>query len=315
VTPPLAIIQIFSIFTYPKHQTNQMTSHTSSTQQAFYYPFGMAIAGLSQQLPENGQGRLFENRYLYNGKEYQDDFGLNWYDYGARFYDPQIARFHSIDPAANEFYPHSPYSYVFNNPIMYIDPDGRRPGRVPHRDTGKFARKVFNTIKNAFSSSTPQSKPTQESTTSITREERVREVMTNIANMPQSSIKSQGADIFKVGVSKGLKTKDGVTVAKVDLSVSLNEDKGLGITAGGSVAGDVLSESVSVFPSNESGEAEVIRNFEPNNVGDIPIPGGTANPFAIGRVITRTLEFLEDYVKTKADRTMNPQNHINNEER
>jgi len=108
------------------------------TQQAFYYPFGMAIAGLSQQLPENG--RLFENRYLYNGKEYQDDFGLNWYDYGARFYDPQIARWHVIDPHAENYLPVSPYAYVANNPIIFIDPDGRdlwhinEKGEIVHHD-------------------------------------------------------------------------------------------------------------------------------------------------------------------------------------
>lgn len=77
----------------------------------------------------------------------------------------------------------------------------------------------------------------------------------------------------------------------------------------------LFSESMSLFPSNESGEAEVIRNYEPNNEGDIPIPGGTANPSAMGRVITGTVEFIQNYVKTKADRTMNPQNYINNEER
>jgi RHS repeat-associated protein len=102
----------------------------TATQQAFYYPFGMAIAGLSQQLPEDGQGRLFENRYLYNGKEYQDDFGLNWYDYGARFYDPQIARWHSVDPLAEQGRRWSPYVYAFNNPLLFIDPDGMWPYKI-----------------------------------------------------------------------------------------------------------------------------------------------------------------------------------------
>jgi RHS repeat-associated protein len=62
-----------------------------------------------------------QNRYLYNGKEYQDDFGLNWYDYGARFYDPQIARWHSVDPLAELYFHITPYRYGLNNPIRFAD--------------------------------------------------------------------------------------------------------------------------------------------------------------------------------------------------
>jgi RHS repeat-associated protein len=64
---------------------------------------------------------------MYNGKEFNDDvdFDLNWYDYGARFYDPQLARWHSVDPHAENYLSISPYAYVGNNPIVRIDPDGR----------------------------------------------------------------------------------------------------------------------------------------------------------------------------------------------
>jgi len=68
-----------------------------------------------------------ENKYLYNGKEMQDDFGLNWYDYGARMYDPALGRFMTVDPLAEDFYSWSPYSYGFSNPVRFVDPDGMGP--------------------------------------------------------------------------------------------------------------------------------------------------------------------------------------------
>ncbi len=73
------------------------------------------MPGLSYQ---NGA----ENKFTYNGKELEDEFGLDWYHYGARYYDPVVGRWWAVDPA-DEFY--TPYSFVGGNPIMFIDPDGR----------------------------------------------------------------------------------------------------------------------------------------------------------------------------------------------
>ncbi len=52
-------------------------------QQNHYYPFGANIEGLTTTSP---------NKYQYNGKEWNEDFGLEWNDYGARFYDPWVGR-------------------------------------------------------------------------------------------------------------------------------------------------------------------------------------------------------------------------------
>jgi RHS repeat-associated protein len=63
-------------------------------------------------------------KYKYNGKELQDELGLNWYDYGARMYDPALGRWFNPDPLSDFKPDQTPYRYGFNNPIGYTDPSG-----------------------------------------------------------------------------------------------------------------------------------------------------------------------------------------------
>jgi RHS repeat-associated protein len=84
-----------------------------------YYPFGLVAQSYQRE-------NSVPNQYKYNGNELQDELSLGWYDYGARMYDPAIARWMAIDPLADKYYGISPYAYVANNPIKFIDPDGRK---------------------------------------------------------------------------------------------------------------------------------------------------------------------------------------------
>ena len=67
-----------------------------------------------------------EHRFQYNGKEKIMDFGLNWTDYGWRNMDTQLGRWHGVDNLAEKYQSISSYTYVANNPIKFIDPDGQR---------------------------------------------------------------------------------------------------------------------------------------------------------------------------------------------
>jgi RHS repeat-associated protein len=98
---------------------NPETGKARIIQRTAYYPFGGEQPGGSYV---SGQ----PNKYLYNGKEFQDDLGLNVYHYDARMYDPMLARWNGVDPLADKYYPLSPFAYVANNPLKYIDPDGKR---------------------------------------------------------------------------------------------------------------------------------------------------------------------------------------------
>ncbi|AEE49720.1 RHS repeat-associated core domain-containing protein [Haliscomenobacter hydrossis] len=85
-------------------------------QENHYYPFGANYEG-----PWLMNDAARDTKYQFNGKEMNDDFGLNWMDYGARWYDAAIGRFTGVDPISEKF-PHvTTYNYAENEPIANID--------------------------------------------------------------------------------------------------------------------------------------------------------------------------------------------------
>ena len=78
-----------------------------------YYPFGGVFGTAGNTQP-----------YKYNGKEFDNKKGLNWYDYGARHYDTALGRFTTNDRFAEKYYSMSPYQYGANSPVVNIDVNG-----------------------------------------------------------------------------------------------------------------------------------------------------------------------------------------------
>ena len=85
-----------------------------------YYPFGGVFSDFQNRLNPDLQP------YKYNGKELDRTHNLDWYDYGARMYDPTIGMFTSVDPSAGEYCNVSPFAYCIGNPVRYVDPDGKK---------------------------------------------------------------------------------------------------------------------------------------------------------------------------------------------
>jgi RHS repeat-associated protein len=99
--------------------TADANSGTLVQQATDYYPFGLTMTPI---VLNN------DNKFLYNGKELQENtinnVKLDWYDYGFRMYDPQLGRWHCVDPLAELDFSFSPYNFCLNNPIKLIDPNG-----------------------------------------------------------------------------------------------------------------------------------------------------------------------------------------------
>lgn len=111
-----------------------------------YYPFGLNFIN---PLPFGGPAQVYNpsttyKNYKYNGKELQE---TGMYDYGARFYMPDIGRWGVVDPLAETSRRWSTYNYAYDNPIRFIDPDGMQNEDIVI--TGVNKDKAFTQLQNS----------------------------------------------------------------------------------------------------------------------------------------------------------------------
>jgi len=119
-------------------------------EETHYYPFGLIINAISSRAAQFGTPC---NKLKFSGKEEQrqefsDGSGLEWLDYGARMYDNQIMRWHTLDPHADRYLPLTPYSAFGNNPINIMDPDGKDIIGATKDDAKKFKEDVYKVLAN-----------------------------------------------------------------------------------------------------------------------------------------------------------------------
>jgi RHS repeat-associated protein len=106
-----------------------------------YSPFGVLLAKRDLRLTDPVTSNpIARGRFGFNGMEMDDELKLdgNSYDFGARFLDPRLGRWLTIDPLTKKFPSHSPYCFTINNPILYVDPDGNDVG---------FGNRIQNSVE------------------------------------------------------------------------------------------------------------------------------------------------------------------------
>ena len=144
------------VYQYKDHLGNVRLSYDKTLaiqEENNYYPFGLKHSSYSVPVIVSTNDAL---KYKYNGKEWQDELGLNVYDYDNRVYDPTTGHFLQMDPLAEQGRRWSPYNYCFDNPIYFQDPDGMWP-KIP---SWNDVKRTYNDAKATVSRTYNQTKAT-----------------------------------------------------------------------------------------------------------------------------------------------------------
>lgn len=108
-----------------------------------YVPFGEVFI--------EERNSIWNTPYLFNAKEFDEETGL--YYYGARYYDSRLSLWISTDPLQEKYVNITSYCYTYNNPVIFIDPDGRHVEVTKSKDgsyvvSGGKANKDQNIYEN-----------------------------------------------------------------------------------------------------------------------------------------------------------------------
>ncbi|MCW3161375.1 RHS repeat domain-containing protein [Chryseobacterium oryctis] len=118
-------------------------SQSEATQFFLNLPFG-------ETMLEQMDGS-YNNPFKFNAKELDEDTGL--YYYGARYYNPRLSIWYGVDPLTEKMPSWSPYNYTFDNPVKYVDPDGKAPIEINDDSNENCCWGMFRPLMPLFENS------------------------------------------------------------------------------------------------------------------------------------------------------------------